>query len=222
MTFWSSIQQIVSDAGTSISNVSDSARKLVGRGESQDENDDVSAAHIDSRSRTTNPSRPGCPLVVPDTTDRRNSNVGVGGPDSSQNSFGFAQLVGTTKFLRRVSSQSSSSNVVSDSSSTPQRTGSLVAAPSGWMSNQSMKSNGNSSLSGGSKSSMFSSAADRFTSISSGGSSGSGDRGDDVFRRANINAHQKRKSPARSTSRKPSCFMEMPQRWAELTETRSG
>jgi hypothetical protein len=211
MSFWNSLQQVVSDAGTSIVNVGDTARRLVGRGEEQGENETENTDLLDT-SRSALPPRAGCPLVVPEPTNDYANNKGVEG---NQNSF-FPRLYGTTNFLKRVSTDTVSPQTSLDQDfPNAQRTGSLRDNAQNFF-NTHGRDTGSLDTSNGS--------TDRFnmgkSSLLSDGRSQSGTKDDFSSKRKGRTVKGSTKNS--SNTSKPSCFIEMPQRWAEVTDTRSG
>ena len=215
MSFWNSLSQMVSDAGTSISSVGDSARKLVGRGEEPGENE---AENDDSleKSRSVNPPRPGCPLVVPDTTNDGSNNKGVEG---TPNTF-FPRLYGTPNFLKRVSTDTMTPQASLDQENpNTHRTGSFKAHAQKFFGTHGLTQ-------GGETGSLDSSnvSTDRFqigkSSTISDNRSSSGAMEDFPGRRKGMSVKKGSKNSTKVS--KPNCFMEMPQRWAEVTDTRSG
>ena len=217
MSFWNSISQMVSDAGTSIAsiNVGDSARKLVGRGEEVGENEAENNDVLD-KSRPGIPPRPGCPLVVPEPS---NDNANTKGNEANQNSY-FPRVFGTTSFLKRVSNDPMSPQTSLDQDSPmTHRTGSLKSNAQKFFETHGMPDRGET----GSLDSP-NHPSDRFAmgnpiSISDSRSPSKSKEESDGRRKGM--SVKRGKQDSRKIS-KPSCFMEMPQRWAEVTETRSG
>jgi len=213
MSFWNSLTQVVSDAGTSIAsiNVGDTARRLVGRGEEQGENETENIDLLD-KSRSALPPRPGCPLVVPEPTNDCANNKGAEG---NQNSF-FPRLYGTTHFLKRMSTETITPQTSLDQDfSTAQRTGSFKDNTQTFF-NTHGRDTGSLDTNNGS--------TDRFnmgkSSLLNEGRSQSGAMDDFSSKRKGMSV--KRSTKNSTNISKPSCFMEMPQRWAEVTDTRSG
>ena len=216
MSFWNSIQQIVSDAGTSIAsiNVGDSARKLVGRTESQGDNEAETVESLE-KSRVTNPPRPGCPLVVPEPS---NENASTKGSETTQHSF-FPRLYGTATFLKRVNTDSISPQTSVESENPPsQRPGSFKANAQRFF-NVHKLSGDNESLEAVNGGSTDRSSMGKTTILNESRKSLASTE-DYPGRRKGVSI--KRSSKQSSKINKPNCFMEMPQRWAEVTETRSG
>ena len=212
MSFWNSIQQIVSDAGTSMANVGDSARKLVGRSEDQCDNE-IEGNDAFEKVHPANPPRPGCPLVVPDTV---NDGVSNKGPEAAQNSF-FPRFYGKASLWQRVSTDnaSSQSGLDNDASSSP-RAASLKMTARKFFNAQG--------LGNGGEAGNLDTAQDRFTfgkdSSLQEGHSSSGGIHDFSGRKKGTSVKRNMKQTHKID--KPNCFMQMPQRWAEVTDTRSG
>ena len=209
MSFWNSLQQMVSDAG-------DSARKLVGRGEEQGEAE-LENGDSPENSRSTNPPRPGCPLVVPEPTKNNTNNKG---PEGAQNSF-FSRPFGTPNFLRRIASSDTTSSQVDLDPPSTYRTGSLKPNVLRGFNNRDLKDGVDA---GSIDSSNMS--TDRFgiRNVTSSNDGRPSTRVIEDFpsRRKGNTVQGKRACNSSSDMSRPACFMEMPQRWAELTETRSG
>ena len=212
MSFWNSIQQIVSDAGTSMANVGDSARKLVGRSEEQCDNE-IEDNDAFEKIHPANPPRPGCPLVVPDTV---NDGVSSKGSETAQNSF-FPRFYGKASLWQRISTDnaSSQSGLDNDTSSSP-RTASLKMTARKFFNAQGLGNGGDAG--------NVDTAQDRFTfgkdSTLHDGHSSSGGINDFSGRKKGTSVKRNIKQSPKID--KPSCFMQMPQRWAEVTDTRSG
>ena len=213
MSFWNSLQQVVSDAGTSIAsiNVGDTARRLVGRGEEQGDNETENTDLLDT-SRSFLPPRPGCPLVVPEPTNESANNKGVEG---NQNRF-FPRLYGTTNFLKRVSTDTISPQTSLDQDfSTAQRTGSFKDNAQNFF-NTHGRDTGTLDTNNGSTGRFNLGRPTRLNE----GRSQPGSTDDFSSKRKGMSV--KRSTKNSTDISKPSCFMEMPQRWAEVTDTRSG
>ena len=215
MSFWNSLQQSVSDLGSSIAsiNVGDSARKLVGRAEEQGDPEDDNKDLLE-KSHSTNPPRPGCPLVVPEPS--KNS-ANAQGPEAAQNSFFFPRLYGTPTFLKRVSSEKTSPQNTSldDDTSSSYRTGSIKANAQRFFGTRGLKNSGDA---GSIDSSNIS--TERFNT--GNGRTSTGATEDIPGKRKSHALSGKRSSNNSTAISRPSCFTEMPQRWAEVTDTRSG
>ena len=218
MSFWNSLSQMVSDAGTSIAsiNVGDSARKLVGRGEEFGENETENNEAME-KSRPGLPPRPGCPLVVPEPSNDNGNNKGT---EPNQNSF-FPRFYGTTSFLKRSSNDQMSPQTSLDMDSTmTQRTGSLKSNAQKFFNTHGLSNTGENTGSLDSPNLP----QDRFNMgkplISGDGRSQTASKDDSGYRRKGMSV--KRGNQSSSKVPKQNCFMEMPQRWAEVTETRSG
>ena len=214
MSFWNSISQMVSDAGTSIASTADSARKLVGRGEELGESEAENNDALDK----SRPSRPGCPLVIPEPS---NDNANTKGNEPNQNSFWGNRFVGTTSFLKRVSNDPMSPQTSLDQDSPmTHRTGSLKTNAQRFFNTHGMP---NSELETGSLDSP-NHPADRYSMGKSqalnDGRPPSTSKEDSSGRRKGMSVKRGKQDSGKMS--KPNCFMEMPQRWAEVTETRSG
>ena len=209
-----SISQMVSDAGTSIASTADSARKLVGRGEELEENEAENNDVLD-KSRPGLPPRPGCPLVVPEPS---NDNGNSKGTEANQSCY-FPRDFGTTSFLKRVSNEPTISpqNSLDQEPPISHRTGSLKSNAQKFFDAHGMPSRGETG--------SFDSPnhpSDRFNMGKSmnDSRSSSASKDDSGGRRKGMSVKRGKQDSDKIS--KPSCFMEMPQRWAEVTETRSG